>query len=143
MITRNERLNFDVCKDLLYGIVKEKLDINKEVIMSKKRDRTLADTRRAIMKILKNRFPYCKVVVLGASVNRDHSSASIQLKNHDELIKYKNDYSDLFHLINDEFEHITFTNYSSLQELYEIKTNLESKLDIINSLIKQNEDEKE
>jgi hypothetical protein len=143
MIIKDERLNFDSCKELLYKIVKEKLNVTKEEILSKKRDRTLADSRRVIMKILKNKFPYCKVVVLGGSVNRDHSSASIQLKNHDELIRYPNDYSDLFHLINDEFEKVSFKNFSSLQELYEAKNGLEAKLNIVNSLIYQFEKKSE
>lgn len=139
----NTQLDFDACKELLYKIIKDKINVSKEEILSKKRDRTLADARRVIIKILKTKFPYAKVVILGETVNRDHSSASIQLRNHDELINYKNDYSDLFHLINDEFYKTAFNTFNSLQDLYQLKNDMEKKLETINLLIEELEAKKD
>lgn len=143
MRRKNEKLDFDSCKELLYKIIKDKLNVSKEELLSKKRHRVLADARRALMKILKTKFPYTKVTVLGETVKRDHSSASIQLRNHDELIEYKNDYSDLFHLINDEFYNLAFNTYQSLQDLYDIKKDLETKLKTIDLLIHELENKKD
>jgi hypothetical protein len=137
MRKKNDKLNFDNCKEIIYDVIKEKLNISKEEILSQRRTRILADSRRAIIKILKTKFPYSRVVILGDSVNRNHSSVSIQLRNHDELISYKNDYSDLFNLINEEFEKNSYDSNQSLDELFAVKINLEKKLETVNLLIRE------
>jgi len=135
MTEKEKQLNFDSCAELLFKIAEEKLHISKSDILSKAQTRVLADTRRAIMRILKTKFPYTKVVVLGNLVNRDHSSVSAQMKNHKELISTKNDYSDLFFLLNDEFFKYPHQRTDNMDELISIRENLERQLNTINLLI--------
>ncbi len=135
MKEKEKQLNFDSCAELLFKIAEEKLHISKSDILSKAQTRILADTRRAIMRILKTKFPYTKVVVLGNLVNRDHSSVSAQLKKHQELISTKNDYSDLFYLLNDEFFKYPHQKTDSMDELMGIRDNLERQLNTVNLLI--------
>lgn len=135
MTEKEKQLNFDSCAELLFKIAEEKLHISKSDILSKAQTRILADTRRAIMRILKTKFPYTKVVVLGNLVNRDHSSVSAQLKKHQELISTKNDYSDLFYLLNDEFFKYPHQKTDSMDELMGIRDNLERQLNTVNLLI--------
>ncbi len=135
MKEKEKQLNFDSCAELLFKIAEEKLHISKSDILSKAQTRILADTRRAIMRILKTKFPYTKVVVLGNLVNRDHSSVSAQLKKHQELISTKNDYSDLFYLLNDEFFKYPHQKTDSMDELMDIRDNLERQLNTVNLLI--------
>lgn len=135
MTEKEKQLNFDSCAELLFKIAEEKLHISKSDILSKAQTRVLADTRRAIMRILKTKFPYTKVVVLGNLVNRDHSSVSAQMKNHKELISTKNDYSDLFFLLNDEFFKYPHQRTDNMDELISIRENLERQLNTVNLLI--------
>ncbi len=137
MTKKDIQLNFDSCKEILYKIAEEKLSVSKEELLSKKRTRTLADTRRAVIKLLKIKFPYSKVVTLGEAVSRDHSSVSTQLKKHEELICYKNDYTSLFNVISEEFYRLSYNNNHSIEDLYEIKNNLENKLKTVNSIISE------
>jgi hypothetical protein len=142
MINKKTQLDFDYCKELLYQIAQEKLNVSKEELLSKKKTRPLADTRRAMIRILKTKFPYAKVVVLGEAVSRDHSSVSIQLKKHEELISYNNDYSSLFNVIGDEFYKVSPENNQTLEELYEIKNSLEEKLKTVILIIHELENKK-
>ena len=95
------------------------------------------------MKVLKTEFPYAKVATLGDAVSRDHSSVSIQLKKHDELIGSNKDYTSLFNAVNDEFIMLlcNSVNYS-LSELYEVKNRLEDNLKRINVEINELENNK-
>jgi hypothetical protein len=142
MINKNTQLDFDSCKELLYQIAEEKLSVSKEEILSKTKTRTLADTRRTMIKILKTKFPYTKVMVLGDAVARDHSSVSTQLKNHDKLIGYKNEYSSLFNMISGEFYKFASNSNQTIEELYEIRNNLEGKLKTVNLIIEELESKK-
>lgn len=135
MKTKNSQLKFNTCKELLYNIAERKLNVSKNEILSKKRDRVLADTRRTIMSILKSEFPSAKVVTIGQAVSRNHSNVSIQLKNHEELIQKRNEYSSLYNLINDEFHKKSHFESCSINELYEIKQKLENDLKIVKSTI--------
>lgn len=135
MTEKEKQLNFDSCAELLFKIAEEKLHISKSDILSKAQTRISADTRRAIMRILKTKFPYTKVVVLGNLVNRDHSSVSAQMKKHQELISTKNDYSELFFLLNDEFFKYPHQKTDNMDELISIRDNLERQLNTVNLLI--------
>lgn len=135
MVEKEKQLNFDSCAELLFKIAEEKLYISKSEILSKTKTRILADTRRAIIKILKTKFPYTKVVVLGNLVNKDHSSVSVQIKKHQELICTKNDYSDLFFLLNNEFFKYPHQKTDNMDELISIRDNLERQLNTVNLLI--------
>lgn len=136
----NHKLSFDICKELLYKIVEEKMKISKTELLSKRRTRELADIRRIFVKILKINFPQSKVEALGKTVDRNHSNVSIQLKKHDELISFDNMYISLFHKINDEF----FNSYShySINDLYELRDNLAEKMRATDLIINELENKK-
>jgi len=127
---------FDSLKELLYDISEKRLGITKEQILSKKRTRTLADTRRVIMRILKTAVPKSTVYEVGAAVARDHSSVSTQLKEHKKLYESNKDYTELFNMINDEFQEILNSN-KPLAELYKDKETLETRLSIVNKAIEE------
>lgn len=136
MKDENTNFNFNDCTELLYDIVDKKLNISKEEILSIKKTRTFADARRVIVKILKLKFPYATVAALGKVVNKDHSSVSVQLKKHDDLIFSNNDYTFSYKLISEEFYAITYS------DLYVVKHNLEDRLKNVNALIEELENKK-
>lgn len=132
----NENLDFEICRDLLYKIVEQKTGIFLEEFLTKKKNREMSNIRRVFVKILKIKFPSCKLEIIGDAVVRDHSNVSIQLQKHDELIYSDKIYASLFHKINDEFcktykkestNTIDYLNY-----LRNNKNNLEDKLRLIN-----------
>lgn len=128
-IKEKRQLSFNTCKELLYKVVEEKTGFSKENIFAKKKIRPLANTRRVVVKILKLNFPHAKVILLGATVNRDHSSVSIQLKKHNDLMSSDSDYNCLFNLINDEFNKMH--KIYSIDDLRTIKKNLEEQLNYV------------
>jgi hypothetical protein len=140
-MTKDTQLSFNSCKELLYNIVQDKLNVSRDELFSVRKTRTLADTRRSMIKILKTRFPYSKVIDLGKVIARDHSSVSIQLKNHDELFEVDSEYTSLFHVINNDFNKMSYKDEESMQELYDLRDGLEEKLKIVKLIIHEFEQE--
>ena len=94
---------FNDCKELIYEIVDKNLHVSKEQILSKVKKRKFADARRIIIRVLKNSFPKTKVIILGEIVAKDHSNVSTQLKEHFNLYGKSTEYTDMFNLIESEF----------------------------------------
>nr|QBM02702.1 hypothetical protein [uncultured archaeon] len=137
-MTKKDQLDFEQCKELLYRIVDEKLDIPLEYFLSNIKTRELANTRRVVVKILKMNFPNSKVETLGKAVNRNHANVCVQLKKHEDLIYSDKIYASLFHKINDEFFLIykkDDTDY--IDYLRKNKSILEDKLKYINLQISE------
>ena len=130
----HENTKFDLRKKLLYEIVERKYNISREQILSIGKTRLQADTRRVIIRILKNSFPDTKVKTLGRAVARNHSSVSIQLKEHNKLYNFNQEYTELFNTINSEYNSLTNSN-KPLSELYVFRDGLKTKLEIVNKAI--------
>lgn len=138
MTTNKNQLDFKQCKELLYKIIEEKIDIPLEVFLSKNKEREIANARRVVVKILKMNFPKSKVEMLGEAVARNHSNVTVQLKKHEDLIYSDKIYASLFHEINDEFFKIYKKDDSDyIDYLRKNKSILEDKLKYINLQISE------
>lgn len=138
MGAENYNLKLESIKEALYEILERKLNISKEVFLSKLRTRPLADSRRVMMRILKNHIVKLKVREIGDAVARDHSSVSTQLKEHEKLYNSNRDYTNLFDLINSELDKSISVN-KSLIDLYKDKVLLEDKLETVKASIEEME----
>ena len=140
MTTKIKKLHsqsdFESCKNLLYKIIEDKLRISKEKLLSIDKTRDVADVRRVVVNLLKGNFPNAKIAVLGQVVGRDHSNTSQQIKKHHELYHSNHSYTSLFNEINEEFLKNSFVLKNSINNLNETKNNLETTLEVVNSIIK-------
>lgn len=133
-MSMEQNKKFDNCKELLYTIIYKELGFSKEQILSKVKKRPLADARRVMIRILKNSCPNAKVSILGQVVARDHSNVSTQLKEHYNLYKNSMEYTEMYDIVNSEYNYILNSN-KPLSDLYVDKNNLETRLNIVNKAI--------
>ena len=70
--------------------------IKVEEALSKRRDRAFTNTRAVAINIYKLINPSARVMVLGAFINRDHSTVVYYMKNHESLMEGDMEYRDLF-----------------------------------------------
>lgn len=131
----NKRLNFEECRELIFNIIQNQLKFSKEDLQSEKRNRPLADARMMVSRILKTKFPYVKLEIIGAATKRDHSTVVHHLKKHNNFIDTNDDYVEQFNMISEEFYTLSDKNIYSMDDLLTIKKTLEDKLDNVNSIL--------
>ena len=102
---------------------------------SKCRTRVLTNTRAVAVNIFKIINPKISTTMIGAFVNRDHSSIIYYLKNHDALLGHDNEYKDIYNnvmmLFEDRMEGYNdkISPFENLMHKYKTKSERLNKLE--------------
>ena len=73
--------------DLIFKAIRKEMKVNKEEIMSKKRDRKLVEARQMFC-LLARKHTIESSVDIGNAINRDHATVLYSISTMDNLIKY-------------------------------------------------------
>ena len=152
MKSKLNRLNKE---ELFYRVMlacAEYCEISVEDLKGQKRDRLFADCRKVAISIFKELRPQVTTAVIGAMMNRDHSTIIYAIKAHEKLLLVDENYNDFYQRIKHIFEddckskHKTPARYSDILKKYkeicgkyeELKTQyftVQNKYDKIKQLI--------
>jgi len=73
--------------DLIFKAIRKEMKVNKEEIISKKRDRKLVEARQMFC-LLARKHTIESSVDIGNAINRDHATVLYSISTMDNLIKY-------------------------------------------------------
>lgn len=124
MKSKLNRLNKD---ELFYRVMlacADYCEISVKNLKSKRRDRVFSDCRKVAINVFKELRPQVTTSVIGAMMNRDHTTVIYCIKAHKKLILVDNNYNDFYqhikHIFEDDCEskHKTPIRYSDILKKY-------------------------